>query len=221
MLLGGEKCPLTRTAGSKVLRMDQYAPYKVVERALASVYGADDAARRGAFRARLDNLKRARVLGVNPGKGQRNTYDLKQISKLLVALKLEEFGVTPAIIAKLFTARWELFSHIVARAARKQRPDDQDILLWIYPQFLSARWRGESELPEIGKLTGRRAMEQFYFWLQPERPGGVTELNPRACVFNLSSRWRAFEKALTTASMAEPPHPPDSGENSPQPELKI
>ena len=74
--------------------MDLYAPYKVVERALARVYGADNAARRGAFRARLDNLKRAKVLGVNPGKGQRNTYDLKQISKLLVALELE-IGVTP------------------------------------------------------------------------------------------------------------------------------
>jgi hypothetical protein len=139
----------------------------------------------------------------------------------LVALELEEFGFTPAVIAKLFTARWDSVSHIVARAARKQHPDDQDILLWIYPQFLSARWRRQSELPEIGKLASRRAMEQFYFWLQPEKPGGVSESNPRACVFNLSSRWRTFEKALTITLMVEPPHPSDSGENSPQPETKI
>jgi hypothetical protein len=115
---------------------------------------------------------------------------MAEISKLLVALELEEFGFTPAVIAKLFTARWDSVSHIVARAARKRHPDDQDILLWIYPQFLSARWRRQSELPEIGKLASRRAMEQFYFWLQPEKPGGVSESNPRACVFNLSSRWR-------------------------------
>jgi hypothetical protein len=66
--------------------MEEYqwnAPYQAVERALASLYGADDATRRGAFRARLDNLKRARVLGVNPGKGQRNAYGPKEINKLL------------------------------------------------------------------------------------------------------------------------------------------
>src|SRR4029077_4440724 len=41
-----------------VPRMEEYqwnAPYQAVERALASLYGADDATRRGAFRARLDN----------------------------------------------------------------------------------------------------------------------------------------------------------------------
>ena len=187
--------------------MDKYkweASYQAVERALASLYGADDAVRRGAFRARLDNLKRARVLGVNPGKGQRNPYGQKEINKLLVALELEEFGITPAIIAKLFTERWESFGDIISRATHKSRRNDQDIVLWIYPQLLSARWRGESELPEVGNFSSRKAMEGFYDWLRAEKPGGIAKSRPRACVFNLSSRLRAFDKALAAASMQEP-----------------
>jgi hypothetical protein len=187
--------------------MDEYrweAPYQVVERALASLYGADDAVRRGAFRARLDNLKRAKVLGVNPGKGQRNPYGPKEISKLLVALEFEEFGITPAIIARLFTERWESFSDIISRAARKSRHDDQDVVLWIYPQLLSARWRGESELAEVGSFSSRKAMEEFYDWLRAEKPDDMAKPRPRACVFNLSSRLIAFDKALTVASMQEP-----------------
>ena len=197
--------------------MEEYqwnAPYQAVERALASLYGADDATRRGAFRARLDNLKRARVLGVNPGKGQRNAYGPKEINKLLVALELEEFGVTPAIITKLLTERWESFGDIVSRAARKSRREDQDVVLWIFPQLLSGRWRGKSELPEIGEVPSRKAMERFYDWLRGEKLEGITGSARRACVFNLSSRLRAFDKALTAASMPAPPRPPSaSGEN--------
>jgi hypothetical protein len=197
--------------------MDEYrwdVPYQVVERALASLYGADDAVRRGAFRARLDNLKRAKVLGVNPGKGQRNPYGLKEINKLLVALELEEFGVTPAIIAKLFTERWESVGEIVSLAAHKSRREDQDVVLWIFPQLLSGRWRGESELPEIGKIPSRKAMEGFYDWLRGEKPEGITGSARRACIFNLSSRLRAFDKALAAASMPEPPAPASAdGEN--------
>jgi len=197
--------------------MEEYqwnAPYQAVERALASLYGADDATRRGAFRARLDNLKRARVLGVNPGKGQRNAYGPKEINKLLVALELEEFGVTPAIITKLLTERWESFGDIVSRAARKSRLEDQDVVLWILPQLLSGRWRGESELPEIGSFASRKAMEGFYDWLRGEKPEGITGSARRACVFNLSSRLRAFDKALTAASMPERPVPASAdGEN--------
>ena len=81
--------------------------------------------RPGAFRARLHNLKRAKVLGVNPGKGQRNAYGPKEINKLLVALELEEFGVTPAIITKLLTERWGCspisFHGLRARAALRIR----------------------------------------------------------------------------------------------------
>jgi hypothetical protein len=198
--------------------MEEYrwnAPYQVVERALASLYGADDAVRRGAFRARLDNLKRAKVLGVNPGKGQRNAYGPEEIKKLLVALELEEFGVTPAIIAKLFTERWESLSDIISRAAHKTRRDDQDIVLWIYPQLLSARWRGENELPEIGKVPSRKAMEGFYDWLQAKKPDAMTVSSRRACVFDLSSRLRAFDKALTATSMPEPPPPPSASGEQP------
>ena len=76
--------------------------------------------RAGALSGRdFDNLKRAKVLGVNPGKGQRNAYGPKEIKKLLVALELEEFGVTPATITKLLTKRWESFGEIVSRAARR------------------------------------------------------------------------------------------------------
>ncbi len=187
--------------------MDEYkweASYQAVERALASLYGADDAARRGAFRARLDNLKRARVLGLNPGKGQRNPYGPKEISKLLFALELEEFGITPAMIAKLFTERWVSFSDIISRAARKSRHDDQDVVLWIHPNMMSARWRKYSEFTEIGDFHTRKGMEGFYDWLRAEKPGGIAKSKPRACVFNLSSRLRAFDKALAAASMQEP-----------------
>ena len=131
--------------------------YQMVERALATFYGADDATRRGALQARLDNLRRAEVIGVNPGKGQRNDYDRAQICKFLLALEFEEFGLAPAIIARLLTTCWETFSDIIERAVRTPR-DDQDVVLWIYPNMMSARWRKYSEFAGIGDFHTRKGM---------------------------------------------------------------
>jgi hypothetical protein len=88
-------------------------------------------------------------------------------------------------------------------------------VLWIFPQLLSGRWRGESELPEIGSFASRKAMEGFNDWLRGEKPEGITGSARRACVFNLSSRLRAFDKALTAASMPEPPRPPSASGEQP------
>jgi hypothetical protein len=58
-------------------------------------------------------------------------------------------------------------------------------------------------------------MEGFYDWLQAKKPpGGTAKSSPRACVFNLSSRLRAFDKALAAASTLEPTAPGSAdGEN--------
>jgi hypothetical protein len=188
-----------------------YVTYQVLERGLALLYGGDDSTQRGALRARLDGLKRAKVVGINPGKGQRIVYDQEARVWLLLALELEEFGHEPAIIGALFERDRETLRKLVTKAANADGKDE-DLLLTVQPAFMSDGWRkkGKDELPlpAIGKINGRRAMDGFYEWLRgTSRGGGVTGSSPRACVFNLSARLRAFDAALekATKSEAEPP----------------
>jgi hypothetical protein len=188
--------------------LPEYVTYQVIERALASMYGANDAVQRGALRGRLDNLKRAKALGVNPGKGQRVVYDREAMIWLLIALELEEFGIAPTVIGALFAENRGKLGKFVDKAARAE-----DFVLTVQPAFLSASWRGrkgKDALPEIGEIPGRKAMDGFYGWLRGDRStGGVTGSSPRACVFNLSARLRALDKALAKAT--EPPRPQPTG----------
>lgn len=184
--------------------MPEYVTYQVIERALAFMYGADDAAQRGALRARLDHLKRAKVLGINPGKGQRVVYDREAMVWLLIALELEEFGIVPTVIGELFEKKRPPLRELVEKAARAQGKDE-DIALTVQPAFLSASWRDVNELPEIGEIPGKKAMGSFYDWLRADKPGGVIGSAPRACVFNLSARLRALDKALVEAAKPQPP----------------
>ncbi len=186
--------------------MPEYVTYQVVERALALMYGADDAAQRGVLRARLDHLKRAKALGVNPGKGQRVVYDREAMVWLLIALELEEFGIVPTVIGDLFEKKRQRLRELVERAARAEGKDE-DLALTVQPAFLSENWRGKRELPEIGEIPGREAMGNFYEWLRSAKPGGVTGSSPRACVFNLSARLRALDAALVEAAKPQPPAP--------------
>lgn len=179
--------------------MPEYVTYQVIERALALMHGANDAAQRGALRARLDHLKRAKALGVNPGKGQRVVYDREAMVWLLIALELEEFGIGAPVIGELFEKDRELLRKLVAKAAR-DRGKAGDVVLTVQPAFMSAGWRGKSELPGLGEVPGREAMGSFYDWLQSAKPGGVARSAPRACVFNLSARLRALDKALVEAA---------------------
>src|SRR5262249_10843514 len=112
------------------------------------MYGADSA-QRGALRARLDGLKRAKAVGVNPGKGQRIVYDGEARVWLLLALELEEFGIEPAVIGALFERDREVLRKHVIKAANADS-EDEDFLLTVQPAFVSAGWRGkmdENELP--------------------------------------------------------------------------
>jgi hypothetical protein len=189
-----------------VVPLADYVPYQVVERALALMYGADDSAQRGALRARLDGLKRAKAVGINPGRGQRIVYDAEARVWLLLALELEEFGIEPAAIGALFERDRETLRKLAAKAANTGSKDE-DILLTVQPAFVSAGWRGKSDLPTIGKIGGRKAMDGFYEWLRSTKPGGVTGSSPRACVFNLSARLRALDAALVEAAKPQPPAP--------------
>ena len=187
-----------------------YVTYQVLERALALMLGADDSAQRGALRARLDALKRAKAVGLNPGRGQRIVYDHEARTWLLLALELQEFGIEPAVIGALFERDREILHKHVVKAANA-KDEKEDLLLTVQPAFVSAGWRGkmnknELPLPTIAKFDGLKAMDSFYWWLRGDRStAGVTGSSPRTCVFNLSARLRALDAALVKATKAEAP----------------
>jgi hypothetical protein len=76
--------------------------YGPVEKALAAIYAAtEDDIRRKAFRARINFFQRAKVLGNEAGKGQRNAYSIVQIGRWLACLELTELGLSPTTAGEL------------------------------------------------------------------------------------------------------------------------
>lgn len=175
-------------------------PYQNVERALALMYGADDATQCGALRARLDNARRLNVLGLGkgPGKGSALAYTADLAHRLGLALELQSFGLQPQTVADLFAAQWSprrkvpTISSLIDRAL-----GGDDIVITLQTDFISGRWRDDGDaLPVIGYVDGAGAWKSLHSWLAADKPGGVSGSRPRVCVFNLSSWLRDFRRAL-------------------------
>ena len=184
-----------------------YVPYQVVERALALMCTARFPRSVGPCALGWTASNARRRSRIDPGRGQRIVYDREARVWLLLALELEEFGIEPATVGALFERDRETLRKLATKAANAGS-EDEDILLTVQPAFVSAGWRGKSDLPTIGKIDGRKAMDSFPEWLRgASRGGGVTGSSPRACVFNLSARLRALDAALVEAAKPQPPAP--------------
>jgi len=180
--------------------------YQIVETALARVFGANEEAQRGIFRARLKHLQRSGLPSEAPGKGQRISYTDEQVCDWLVALQVAELGIDPVLVVALINGevgprqevkvRRRKLTSIIQKAWKNAGKDsgkstsrDDDTILVLIPKLMSSRWTG-SDTPaifyaeELQVLKATRNLDDF--------------LAQGLCVsaFNLSARPRALGKEL-------------------------
>jgi hypothetical protein len=133
--------------------------YGVVERALASVFHADDdKVREGAFRGRLKHFGRLGLPGTGTGKGARILYSHEQIGQLLVALHMSEVGVEPTVTVKMIEQHRKELARWIAQARDAEAladPKGNHVFLTLQPRLMSGVWTGPGKsvfrtIPKIG-----------------------------------------------------------------------
>jgi hypothetical protein len=75
--------------------------YAQVESALAKVHLVDASAI-GAFRGRINNLKRLGIVPSSGGRGKKISYEIQDVWRLAFFLELAQFGIDPAIMKSFF-----------------------------------------------------------------------------------------------------------------------
>jgi hypothetical protein len=184
--------------------------YGQVETALATVFDIDATGQKGAFRGRVQHLRRLGLVADSPGRGRVIDYTQGDADKWLVALELEHFGLDPVRVVDLVKRNWnppperkrsasEAFARgeacladLVFEARGSRRPES-DVILTIRFETISA-------LPDVG-YTMAGGMRSFAGWLADDHAAR------RASVFNLSARLRALDAALVEAAKPQPPTP--------------
>jgi len=151
--------------------------YQAVEKALARVFGVDEAARQGAFRARLQNLKRLGLSAATPGRGKQIAYTREDADLWLWALELSHFRFDPSLVASLVMQDRALLRRLAADA----RTSDV---------FIAIDLEGLSETPVIGHGS-RRGLLALGNWLADTHEGPR-----RRSIFSLSARVQALDDAL-------------------------
>jgi hypothetical protein len=120
------------------------------------------------------------------------------MERLVLAMELSEFGLTPAMIVTVVTRHWHRLGPIF-RAAQKQAmldPDDGDIILTLgAPRFTTGPWLEQDEkMLAINKTTVDDLCAHIQAWMTHSTPP------PRIIAVNLSARLRDFHAALIVAS---------------------
>src|SRR5262249_13097677 len=113
--------------------------YGVVETALAKLCGADAIAQKGAFRGRLQHLRRLGLPSGGPGRGKAITYTKANVYELGFCLECEELGINPALAVNLLKRHHEyiLCSHAKAEEALQ---NGDEYFFWFTTNFMSASW---------------------------------------------------------------------------------
>jgi hypothetical protein len=162
--------------------MSERYGYATVETALATVFGIDAAAQKGALRSRLKHIQQLGLPSEGPGKGRRISYTPDQIYAWLIVLELAEFGIDPRLAVKMVKTRWDC----LADAVQAARDADHDIALAVRPRFMSGDPRLDPGFGRI-ELTNEVLAAQGSYLAKPGK---------RLCIFNLSSRLRELDTAL-------------------------
>lgn len=119
--------------------------YGTVERALASMYGADKVVET-TFRARLKNMSRFGIpFGCNTGKGSKAEYSMNEVYQLIFALELAETGMLPITIDNTLRAWWERLLEDGGIKANCDASDQDTVLQVISPSVMSSKWTGGEE----------------------------------------------------------------------------
>jgi hypothetical protein len=164
--------------------------YAALEDALATVFGIDQA-RRGAFRARIQHLRRLGFFPEGPGRGKVVRYDFFEAARILFALELEAFGADPKAAVEFLAGNWK-------RAPGAERP-----VISISEQIASASQKDLFVTVHLDFLNQMNPIETGF-----NSPKGLQSVGSyltqddkalRYGVFNLSSRLRALRAALDRA----------------------
>jgi hypothetical protein len=186
-------------------------PYGLVERACAGAFRIPEAARETSFRSAFANMQRLGVLGekARTGRGAPLLYGPDEIHRVIFAWELNEVGVAPATVVNIITAFWEpKLKAIFAMAERTvERNEDPENDVIVYAGGVSLRTGAWSEpqdarfpgVPNINRCRLHELPTHMDQWMRME---GEDEPLPRGIVFNLSSRLRAFHRALARANLA-------------------
>jgi hypothetical protein len=186
--------------------------YGQVETALAAVFGIDAPGQRGWLRGRLQHMRRLGLVAASPGRGRTIDYAQEDLDRWLVAVELEHFGIDPAKVVQLIKQSWnppprkrstseafdsgEAWLRDLVAVARESRSAGSDVIV-------SVQFGPMSASPVVGYTTVN-GMNSLGQWLNGDR---LDRAPRRTSVFNLSSRLRALDQALTTASAPKPPRP--------------
>jgi hypothetical protein len=111
--------------------------YKQVESALAAVFGLDAKTMAGPLRGRLKRLQTLGLPAEKPGKGARIEYSFEQAMQWLIALKMSDLGMDPAVIAKAIHDYWDTS---IAPGLRAGLPGRLPLYLVLRPQLMRDSW---------------------------------------------------------------------------------
>jgi hypothetical protein len=129
--------------------------YSEVESILATLFGADEVAQKGALRGRLQNLRRLRLpLGedLHQGRGRHAAYQVGDLWQLGFALELAEFGIDPSLIAAIIRQHWDktvlpAFERAEAAIREGAAEKSGDRYLFASPSLMSGPWANPDSLP--------------------------------------------------------------------------
>ena len=174
--------------------------YARVEAALARVYDAEDV-QKNAFRGRLKHFRKLGIPQHNPGKGGRIAYDVQDVWQLMVCLELSEFGIDPNLIVKIVQRHWAGRGYFRQAIQNAQLFPTANFLAVMHTNFMSWQWSEKFKVTEAGIFHQSGTLDPIGFSFPKEGDAAVIfeelrQAGRRACVFNLSARIRAVEKAL-------------------------
>jgi len=136
-------------------------PFATVEPALAKTLGYPPS-RMLAFRARLRHVQQ--ILGPAAGKGTRIGYSEEAAVRLLLALRLQEHGLSPVVAARLVRDHWETIAIYVRWATddRGERHPERDG----NPAFLALRLRLASGVDDAERVASVGGFRRFDYHLK-------------------------------------------------------
>jgi hypothetical protein len=183
--------------------------YGEIERILAALHCANEAAQKTTLRSRIKHFQKLGVpFGLRSGRGKKLEYDRDHIYQFALCLELAEFGIDPSVIVALLRAKWTTMfvPSLQGKDWRTKKPLGVPFL-YILPELMNAAWyrrpgalyQGvldfdivrESGLPAWKDLTGHAR---------------------RISVLNLGETVRLVEdqiKLLDKKEPEPPPPPPD------------
>src|SRR5262249_11214520 len=120
--------------------------YGEIERVLAALFCADEAAQKTTLRARIKHLQKLGLpFGLRSRRGKKLTYNRDHIYQFAVASELANFGIDPAVIVSLLQTKWETMfvPSFQGKNWRMRAPLDrlnEFPFFYIIPELMNSAW---------------------------------------------------------------------------------